>query len=389
MPELTALETIAWSDHKLALLWFALIAVCWIAFFALEGFDFGVAMLSPFLGESDAERRTLLTTVGPHWDGNEVWLLTAGGAMFAAFSGWYATLFASLYLPLFLVLVGLILRGVALEYRSQQRSPAWRATWDWLAAAGSLLPPLVLGVGFANFVRGIVLMGAPVPAAMGQYTTGGQGVVPFYDGFLGLFHPFCLLGGLLFVTLCLAQGALFLTLKTSGPLHARAESAALWLAGVAFVLLAAFVVWGNAAYAHTGTGAAKPLGGVIAAWAFGVLAVAGLAAAAYFTFIRRCGFAFLGSSLGIGFTVALVFAHMFPNLGFDLAVAQAVFGWTEPRPLLIEWANSDTTLTLMTAVAAVMVPVVALYQLWAYRVFRARLSPANVQGRPGRGARAA
>ncbi|MDN6512011.1 MAG: cytochrome d ubiquinol oxidase subunit II, partial [Acidipropionibacterium jensenii] len=145
------------AHSTLTPVWFILIAVLWIGFFFLEGFDFGVAMLLPFLGKDETDKRVMVNTIGPTWDANEVWLITAGGATFAAFPGWYATLFSGLYLPLLLVVLGLIIRGVAFEYRSKHPSSRWRNSFDWMATIGSFLPTLVLGVGFANFVRGIAL----------------------------------------------------------------------------------------------------------------------------------------------------------------------------------------------------------------------------------------
>jgi cytochrome d ubiquinol oxidase subunit II len=140
---------------ELNTLWFILIAVLYTGFFVLEGFDFGVGMLIPFLSKEDTERRAMLNTIGPHWDGNEVWLIAAGGATFAAFPHWYATLFSGFYLPLFLLLVALILRGVAFEFRSKDANPKWRTLWDWCIFAGSLVPALLIGVAFANILRGV------------------------------------------------------------------------------------------------------------------------------------------------------------------------------------------------------------------------------------------
>ena len=174
---LPVLETAAHSP--LTIVWFILITVLWVGFFFLEGFDFGVAMLLPFMGRDDKDRRLMVNTIGPTWDGNEVWLLTAGGATFAAFPGWYATMFSGLYLPLLLVLLGLIIRGVSFEYRSKHPSSKWRNTFDWMATIGSFLPTLVLGVGFANFVRGL---------AVGPHPTPDGGVAPLVTtSFWGLF----------------------------------------------------------------------------------------------------------------------------------------------------------------------------------------------------------
>jgi cytochrome d ubiquinol oxidase subunit II len=179
-------------------LWFIFIGLLYIGFFILEGFDFGVGILLPFLGKNDQQRRVIINTIGPHWDGNEVWLITAGGATFAAFPNWYATLFSGFYLPLFLVLIGLIIRGVAFEFRGKDDNPLWRKLWDWCIFAGSLLPTILLPIAFANLVRGV-----PIDANM-QYV----------GGFFNLLNPFALLASLALTLLVLFHGASFLSLNT-------------------------------------------------------------------------------------------------------------------------------------------------------------------------------
>ena len=353
----------AQSPSILQVVWLILVAVLWIGFFVLEGFDFGVSMLVPFLGgKSDQSRRVVLNTIGPHWDGNEVWLLTAGGATFAAFSGWYATLFSGLYLPLFLVLVGLILRGVAMEYRSKNESQKWRFTWDWLNAIGAFLPALVFGVGFANFLKGL-----PVNSE----TTNTFGVnVPLYSGtFFGLFMPFCLIGGLLFVSLFLTHGAHFVSLKTSGEVHNRAGSLAVKLGIVAIVLLAVFVLWGNIAYSLPGQ-----LGWLrIAAWAAGILAIVALGFGWFMNTKGHDGLAFIGSGASILLLLVMFFAHFYPGLGFNNAVNKG------PVSLDITTAaSSPLTLKLMTIFAAIMVPIVLAYVIWSYWVFKRRLNVTNI-----------
>ena len=192
----------------LQIVWFVLIAVLWTGFLVLEGFDFGVAMLIPFLGKTEKEKRVIVNTIGPVWDGNEVWLITAGGAMFAAFPAWYATLFSGLYLPLFLVLVGLIIRGVAFEYRSTHPETSWRRTFDWMAAIGSLIVTFVFGVAFANFIIGLPV--EPLPPATAQATTSLFMVSPA-PYLLQLFSPFGLLGGVVLVALFLFHGSIYLS----------------------------------------------------------------------------------------------------------------------------------------------------------------------------------
>ncbi|MDR1806676.1 MAG: cytochrome d ubiquinol oxidase subunit II [Propionibacteriaceae bacterium] len=385
---LIALEGTAWGDYKLAVLWFILIGVLWVGFFFLEGFDFGVGMLLPFMGKNDVEKRVMVNAIGPHWDGNEVWLLTAGGATFAAFAGWYASLFSSLYLPLFLVLVGLILRGVSFEYRGKQPTATWRKSFDWMAAIGSFLPTLVLGVGFANFLKGVVITAAVVPESIGMFQVGGAGLVPIYDGFWGLFHPYCLVGGLLFVTLFVTHGALFLAVKTTGSVRDQAKAIAEKVGLVALVLLLVFVVWGNIAYgAGRGTNLTSTM--MVFAWIAGVLAIATLAGAWYFNRAGRDGLAFLCGGLAVVTMIATVLLHMFPNLGFDSSVVGQALGLPSAPDVLPLLKNSQTTLTLMTYVAIVMTPIVILYQIWTWWVFRRRISTANIVDDTKKAARAA
>jgi len=204
-------------------LWFILIAVLYIGFFVLEGFDFGVGMLQPFIGKNDVERRVVINTIGPHWDGNEVWLLTAGGATFAAFPMWYATLFSGFYLPLFLLLAALIMRGLALEFRSKDENPKWRSFWDYAICVGSLVAALILGVAFASLVRGV-----PIDAEMN-----------YVGGFFNLLNPYALLGGVATVVLFILHGAIFLSMKTTGNVEERAKKVArrMWLPVVLVMFL--------------------------------------------------------------------------------------------------------------------------------------------------------
>jgi len=359
---MTTMEVLAGQNPVLPVVWFILVAVLWMGFFFLEGFDFGVGMLVPFLGKNDQDRRVVMNTVGPHWDGNEVWLLTAGGAMFAAFPGWYAAVFSGLYLPLFLVLVGLILRGVAFEYRSKRDSAMWRRTWDWLLAIGSLLPPLVFGVGFANFMKGLVVKTTTTQPLFADLML----PIPVFSGtFFGLFTRFTLVGGFLFVALFLAHGAFFVALKTRGDIHHRAQKYGGTLALVAGVLALVLVVWGNLAYNLDGQ-----LGWLrIISWIAGILAVAGVGFAWYMNSINRDGWAFIGTSLSTVLLVVMFFARLYPGIGFrDTRIID-----------LYSAASSDTTLTIMTIAACCLVPVVLAYTAWSYFfVFRRRLSTANI-----------
>jgi cytochrome d ubiquinol oxidase subunit II len=221
-------------------LWFLAIAVLWAGYFVLDGFDFGVGILLPLLGRGNTQRRVLINTIGPVWDGNEVWLLTAGGATFAAFPLWYAAMFSAFYLPLLIVLVALIVRGVAFEFRGKRDSERWRAGWDIALFLGSLVPAILWGVAFGNVLRGI-----PLNAA--HHFTGN---------FFTFLNGYALLGGLATLTLFIVHGAVFLALKTTGELRQRAAATA-WTAGAAAVLAGGgFLAWTEASYAapgHTGT----------------------------------------------------------------------------------------------------------------------------------------
>ncbi len=327
---------------ELTTIWFALIAVLWIGYFVLEGFDFGVGILSPILGRTEPERRAILRTIGPVWDGNEVWVLVAGGATFAAFPNWYATLFSGFYLALFLILVGLITRGVAIEYRNKHGSVAWRTRWDVLIAVASFVPALLWGVAFANIVAGV-----PIDAQM-NYT----------GNLLTLLNPFGLLGGLTTLSLFLTHGLVFLALKTEGDLRERANRLVAPVGLVTAVIAVAFLAWANA---QTGT-VASWIAAIAAALAF----VGGLVA----NRIRREGWAFVGSAVTIALAVVSLFLALFPDV---------LPSSTNPAYSLTTTNASSTpyTLTIMTVVAVVFTPLVLIYQGWTYYVFRKRVS---VQG---------
>jgi cytochrome d ubiquinol oxidase subunit II len=327
---------------ELTTIWFVLIATLFTGYFILEGFDFGVGTLLPALGRDNRERRVLLGTIGPVWDGNEVWVITAGGAMFAAFPAWYATLFSALYLPLLLILVALILRGVAFEYRGMRDEATWRARWDAAIVFGSTAPAFLWGVALANIVRGLPL------APDGDYA----------GGLLDLLHPYALLGGLVTLTLFVTHGAVFLALKTVAPIRTRAAAVAARVGPVALAALAAFAAWTLAVRSSPASAAAA------------AAAVAALAGALAANRARREGWAFAGTALTIGLLVVTVFTALFPTvlpstspLGADLTVTNA--------------ASSPYTLRLMTWVAAIFTPLVLLYQGWTYWVFRKRVTTAD------------
>ena len=339
-------------------LWFIAIAVLWAGYFILDGFDFGVGMLLPVLGRDDRSRRVMINAIGPVWDGNEVWVITAGGATFAAFPAWYASMFSAFYLPLLLILVALIIRGVSFEYRGKRDSVGWKAGWDACIVAGSLLAALLWGVAFANIVRGI-----PLDAA-GNFT----------GNLFTLLSPYALLGGLATLTLFAAQGARFLELKTTGSLRARAQRTAL-VAGVASVLAGGgFLAATMAAYRRGGWN-----GTAIAAVALAALAAAALIAAIGADRLRRGGIAFAACCAGIGSAVAALFTVLYPNVlpstldpAFSLTTASA--------------ASAHKTLMLMTIVAVIFLPLVLAYQAWTYWVFRRRLTAPGEAVAPATGA---
>lgn len=334
----------------LQILWFALIAVLWIGFLVLEGFDFGVGMLIPFLGKNEKQRRVIVNTIGPVWDGNEVWLLTAGGATFAAFPAWYATLFSGAYIPLLLVLLALIFRGVSFEYRAKRPESKWRHMFDWFACVGSFVAPLVLGIAFGNFI-----IGMPVGLA-------DNGVTWVYTGgLLAMFHPFALLFGVCLVVVNLFHGSIFLALKTRDDVHDAAVAFAQKVGLVAIVGGAVLLVWQNLAYS---TG--------IIGWVLLVVAALGLVAGWFFIRGGHDALAFVGTAVAIVAVAVGVFVRMYPNLGFNNDLVQ-------DHPLnIVTGSASEMTLQIMAVAALVFVPIVLLYTGWSYYVFRMRLSTRNI-----------
>ncbi len=325
--------------------WFILIAVLWTGYFVLEGFDFGVGMLLPVLGRDEPHRRVLINTIGPVWDGNEVWVLTAGGATFAAFPEWYASLFSGFYLALLLILVALILRGVAFEYRGKRPDPAWRRRFDACIVVGSAVPALLWGVAFGNIVRGVPL------DARHEYV----------GGLLDLLHPYALLAGLVTLTVFATHGAVFLALKTVGDVRVRARRLALRLGVLAAPLTVAFLAW-TATIRHS-------TGSLLLSVAAALCLVAGLAAVR----AGREGWSFAGTAAAIALTVAALFAALYPTVLPSTLTAAGT--------LTVDNASSSPyTLKIMTVVALVFTPIVLLYQGWTYWVFRRRIGVAHIPG---------
>lgn len=332
----------------LAVVWFLLIAVLWLGYLVLEGFDFGVGMLLPVLGRSDRRRRVLINTIGPVWDGNEVWLLVAGGATFAAFPEWYATLFSGFYLPLLLILAALIVRGVAFEWRGKVDDDTWRRRADLAVIVGSYVPALLWGVALANIVAGV-----PIDADK-QYT----------GTLFTLLNPYALLGGLTTLGLFGLHGAVFVALKTSGEVREDAGRLAERLALPVTVVAAGFAVWTQLAHG-------KP-------WTWGAVAVAAAALLGVVraTRARSEGRAFALTTVTITAAVVLLFGSLFPDV---------MPSTTDPAySLTIENASSTPyTLTVMTWVAVALVPFVLLYQGWTYWVFRRRISVNDIPEHTG------
>lgn len=346
--------------------WFALIAVLWCGYFMLEGFDFGVGILMRRVAKNEAERRAVLTTLGPIWDGNEVWLVVAGGATFAAFPQWYSTLFSGLYVPLLIILVALILRGVSFEFRSKRSNPRWRANWDSALLIGSLVPAFLWGVVFANLVTGVPLVAVESSNLVVPGVPQDGGVV-YAGGLLNLVSPYALLGGATTLLLFATHGAAFLSLKTDGVLRRRARAYSEGLGLAAAVVAIPFVVWTQVAHS-TKWWTWLLLAVVVLAWAWSVLLVR----------LGREGWAFAATAKAIVVAVAFMFCVLYPYVMPDPAR-------TELSLDIDNAASSPYTLKIMTVVAIIFTPVVLVYQGWTYWVFRKRISADDI-GTPEVGA---
>ncbi|WP_436520019.1 cytochrome d ubiquinol oxidase subunit II [Actinoplanes sp. HUAS TT8] len=328
---------------ELTTVWFLLIAVLWAGYFLLEGFDFGVGILLPFVGRDERSRRLAINTIGPVWDGNEVWLLVAGGATFAAFPEWYATLFSGFFLPLLIILVALIVRGVAFEYRGKRDGVTWKKRWDTAIFVCSLLPAVLWGVAFGNILRGV-----PIDADH-----------EYIGGFFNLLNPYALLGGLTTLALFTLHGAVFLALKTDGPMREDAGRIAETTALVAVPIAAGFLVW---------TGIAHTDGWGIALSAAAAIA---LVTAIPLTRARREGWAFVTTGATLLLAVAALFVTLFPDV--MPSTVDAAFSLTVHNA-----SSTPYTLKVMTWVAVFFTPIVVLYQGWTYWIFRKRLTLSDI-----------
>ncbi|MFJ2216468.1 cytochrome d ubiquinol oxidase subunit II [Streptomyces sp. NPDC101062] len=323
--------------------WFVLIAVLWTGYFFLEGFDFGIGVLTKLLARDRKERRVLINTIGPVWDGNEVWLLSAAGATFAAFPDWYATLFSGFYLPFLLVLVCLILRGVAFEYRSKRPEERWQRNWEHTIFWTSLIPSLMWGFVFGNLVHGVKI----------------DADMEYAGNLADLLNPYALLGALVTLALFTFHGTVFAALKTVGDIRARARKLALGLGAVTAVLAIGFLAWTQA---DSGDGAS-----LVAA----IVAVAALVIAIGAVGVGREGWSFVFSGVTVVAVVAMLFLTLFPNVmpsslneAWNLTVTNA--------------SSTPYTLTIMTWCAGIATPVVLLYQGWTYWVFRKRIGTQHI-----------
>lgn len=326
------------------LIWFVLIAILFIGYFILEGFDFGVGILMPFISKDDIDRRVVVNTIGPFWDANEVWLITAGGAMFAAFPHWYATLFSGFYIPLFLMLLALILRAVGFEFRSKMPQKWWRKTFDQFIFWGSLIPALLWGVAFTNIVQGL-----PIGEDMN-----------FTGNLLHILNPYALLGGLVVVLIFVLHGALFLSLRTTDDLKERAEKIARMLWIPIAVITAAFAILG-----YWNTVLFEGLG--LVPGSFPTLAILSFIACYVFIRLKMQIYAFAFGAATILMGAAVVFYGLFPNVmpsSLDAAYSLTVYNAS----------SSELTLRIMSIVALFFVPIVLAYQGWSYYVFSKRIS---------------
>jgi cytochrome d ubiquinol oxidase subunit II len=329
---------------NLEIFWFGVIAFFWAGYFVLEGFDFGVGMLLPFVPRGEAERSVLFESIGPVWDGNEVWLVVAGGATFAAFPAWYGTMFSGFYLAFLLILLCLIIRVVSFEWREKSEDPGWRRVWTWANTIGSVGIAFVFGVGLSNLLHGV-----PINSS-GDYA----------GGFWNLFTGYTVLGGVAFVLIFAFHGAVFLTLRTTGDLYERAQRAALGLVVPALAVGAGYLIWTVAVAVDRNDKSVFPP--VLPA----AIAVAAFVLAAVFVFRHRNGIGFTLSAVGTLAVVATLFTSLYPRVMVsspDFANSLTVPGA----------ASAHYTLAVMTVVAAICVPLILLYQGWTYHVFRGRV----------------
>jgi cytochrome bd-type quinol oxidase subunit 2 len=319
--------------------WFIVITVLWTGFFVLEGFDFGVGILHGVLGRDEPGRRAVINTIGPLWDGNEVWLVVAGAAMFAAFPGWYATMFSGMYLAFVVLLAALIVRGVSFEFRGKRDSIRWRRTWDTLLTGGSLLAPLLIGVALGDLLAGL-------PIDSRQEFTGS---------FVDLLQPYALFTGVTLVAICVLHGATFVALKTIDPLRERARGLARRVAPVTALVVLAFAFWTHVA---AGKGFFLNVAELAAALA--------IIASAWLVYEQAEGWAFAATTFAMAATIVSIFAELYPRL--MVSSTNPAFSLTTANT-----ASGDYALKVLTIIVIIFLPVVLAYQAWTYYVFRKRI----------------
>jgi cytochrome d ubiquinol oxidase subunit II len=319
--------------------WYIVVAFFWTGFFVLEGFDMGVGALHMVVGKDDLERRVAINTIGPFWDGNEVWLIVAGAATFAAFPSWYASMFSALYLAFMLILLALIARGVSFEYRGKVTSPRWHATWDWALTVSSVLLPLLLGTGLGDLLHGL-----PINKD-GNFT----------GSFVDVLTPYGLFVGVTLLALTLAHGAMFLTIKTDGAVHGRSERLAGPLAWVAALAVLGFTIW---------THVQSEKGFLLSP--LEVIAILLTVAAAWSVRDNNPGWGFAATGAAIAATIGVLFVALYPNV--LVSTTNAAYNLTVSNS-----ASSNYALRVMTVVAVIFTPLVLAYQSWSYYVFRGRV----------------
>jgi cytochrome d ubiquinol oxidase subunit II len=337
----------------LATLWFWVVAFFFVGYFVLDGFDFGVGMSLPFLGRDDVSRRQVINTIGPVWDLNETWVIVAGAVLFASFPEWYATLFSGFYLPLLLILLALILRGVSFEYRHQREGRQWKQNFDRMIVIGSVVPALLWGVAFGNIVQGVALDEDHI----------------YVGGFFSLLNPYALLVGVTTLLLFFLHGVLFVALKTDGRVHEDAHRLAKLAAGPTILAAAGTVVW----TAVIALNREAPLLWLVLG--AGALAAVALIAAVGFSLVRRDGWAFVSGMVTVMLAVVMLFAALFPYVmpstidpAYSLTIANA--------------SSTPYTLQIMTWTALIAMPLVLAYQAWTYWVFRKRVTRRSIEGAP-------
>ncbi len=332
-------------------MWFWIVAFLFVGYFVLDGFDFGVGMSLPFLGKNDVSRRQVINTIGPVWDLNETWVIVAGACLFASFPEWYATLFSGFYLPLLLILLALILRGVSFEYRHQRESLAWKRGFDRMIVIGSAVPALLWGVAFGNIVQGVALDENQI----------------YVGGFFALLNPYALLVGVTTLLLFFLHGVLFVALKTDGPVHEDARRLVTLAAGPTILAAAGTVVW----TIFLAAGREAPLFWLVLGT--GALAALALIAAVVLSRVGFDGWAFFSGAATVASAVTMLFATLFPFVmpstidpAFSLTIENA--------------SSTPYTLTIMSWTALVALPLVLAYQAWTYWVFRKRVTRTSIEG---------